>query len=96
VITFEEAAEVAALFRLLGDPTRLRILCTLRVEEQEWSVAELSALIETEPTTVSHALRLLRTAGVVRSRRDGRRVLYALADMRVRALLKVTAGRTGA
>jgi DNA-binding transcriptional ArsR family regulator len=42
-------------------------------------------------TTVSHALRLLRTAGVVRSRRSGRLVYYALDDAHVRLLLDVSA-----
>jgi DNA-binding transcriptional ArsR family regulator len=83
-----EAERLAALFRLLGDPTRARILLAL-VEAGELCVCDLAAVVEVSETAVSHALRLLRTAGIVRSRRAGRMVHYRLDDVHVRLLLDV-------
>lgn len=85
-----EASLITELFRLLGDPTRVRILYAL-VEVGELCVCDLAAVVVVTETSVSHALRLLRTAGVVRSRRSGRMVFYSLADAHVRVLLDVSA-----
>jgi DNA-binding transcriptional ArsR family regulator len=82
--------EGAALFRLLGDPTRLRMLDEL-TRSDELCVHEIAERIGTSDTKVSQALRLLRTAGVVRNRREGRHIHYRLDDDHVRALLEVTA-----
>lgn len=82
----ERAAE---LFRLLGDPTRVRILDTLTGVD-ELCVHEIAEAIGAGETKVSQALRLLRTAGVVRNRRDGRHIHYRLDDDHVRVVLAVT------
>jgi DNA-binding transcriptional ArsR family regulator len=79
----------ADLFRLLGDPTRIRILDTL-TEVDELCVHEIAAAVDAGETKVSQALRLLRTAGVVRNRREGRHMHYRLDDDHVRTLLRVT------
>ncbi len=84
------ATESAALFRLLGDPNRVRILQTL-ADADELCVHEIAEAVGTNDTKVSQALRLLRTAGVVRNRRDGRHIHYRLDDDHVRTLLGVTA-----
>jgi DNA-binding transcriptional ArsR family regulator len=81
---------LASTFRLLGDPTRVRILITLD-HHDELCVHELAARVGAPETKVSQALRLLRTAGIVRNRRDGRHVHYRLDDDHVRTLLRVTA-----
>jgi DNA-binding transcriptional ArsR family regulator len=78
------------MFKLLGDPTRLRILYAL-VETGELCVCDLAAAVGAAETSVSHALRLLRMAGIVRSRRDGRMVFYALEDHHVRLVLDLAA-----
>lgn len=83
------AERAADLFRLLGDPTRVRLLDALAVTD-ELCVHELAAAVGAGETRVSQALRLLRTAGVVRNRRDGRHVYYRLDDEHVRTLLEVT------
>lgn len=85
----EEAEQLAGLFRLLADPTRARILHAL-LEAGELCVSDLAATVDVAETTVSHALRLLRTAGVARHRRAGRRVYYRLDDTQVRLLLDVS------
>ncbi len=84
------ADDSAALFRLLGDPNRIRILETLAATD-EMCVHEIADAVGTSETKVSQALRLLRTAGVVRNRRDGRHIHYRLDDDHVRTLLGVTA-----
>ncbi len=89
LLALDEAAHLAALFRLLGDPTRARILYAL-LEAGELCVCDLAATVDAPETSVSHALRLLRTSGVVRARRDGRMIYYSLADAHVRVLLDVS------
>ncbi len=84
-----ELEALARLFRLLGDVTRTRLLHAL-LEAGELCVCDLSAATSTPETNVSHALRLLRTAGVVKARRDGRMVYYSLDDAHVRMLLDLS------
>jgi len=84
-----EAGRAAELFRLLGDPTRVKILAAL-LEAGELCVCDLAEVVESPESTVSHALRLLRTAGVLRNRRAGRTVFYALHDEHVRLLLDLS------
>ena len=84
-----ELAELSQLFKLLGDATRARLLYAL-LEAGELCVCDLSAATGTPETNVSHALRLLRTAGIVKARRDGRMMFYSLDDAHVRMLLDVS------
>ncbi|WP_283133994.1 ArsR/SmtB family transcription factor [Rhizohabitans arisaemae] len=88
-VTAAEAARLAELFRLLGDPTRARLLYAL-LEAGELCVCDLVAMVEVTDTAVSHALRLLRTAKIVASRRSGRMIYYRLADSHVRMLLELS------
>ena len=82
----DEQVDVAALsFSLLGDPTRLRMLWAMRDEEQDVSSLAESALCR--QTVASQHLSKLRLAGLVQTRRDGRRVLYRLRGGHVRRLL---------
>ena len=85
-----EAQQLTELFRLLGDSTRVQILYAL-VEVGELCVCDLAAVVDAAETSVSHALRLLRTAGVVRNCKSGRVVYYSLNDAQVRLLLDVSA-----
>lgn len=78
-----------SLFRLLGDPTRGRLLYAL-LAAGELCVGDLAGAVGHQETTVSHALRLLRSAGVVATRRVGRSIYYRLADEHVRQLLELT------
>lgn len=84
------AERVAETFKLLGDPTRIRILSALD-RHDELCVHEIAVAVDVSESNVSQALRLLRTAGVVRNRRDGRHIHYRLDDEHVRTLLRVTA-----
>ncbi len=85
----DELEQLTQLFRLLGDTTRARLLYAL-LEAGELCVCDLSAATATPETNVSHALRLLRTAGIVKARRDGRMMFYSLDDAHVRMLLDVS------
>ena len=84
-----EAASIASVFGLLSDPSRVRVLFAL-LEAGEVCVCDLAEMVDMSASALSHALRLLRMAGVVTSRRDGRMVRYRLADSHVRLLLDVT------
>lgn len=86
----EDVERITDLFRLVGEPTRVRLLYAL-VETGEMCVCDLAAVVDAPETSVSHALRLLRMAGIVRTRRDGRMIYYSLTDAHVRLLLDVTA-----
>lgn len=77
--------EVAGLFALLADPTRLRLLSALTAGEL--CVCDLAASTGVNRSTVSHQLRTLRDGRLVRARRDGRVVYYRLDDDHVRELL---------
>jgi DNA-binding transcriptional ArsR family regulator len=85
----DELARVTSVFKLLGDPTRARLLYAL-LEVGELCVCDLAAATGTAETTVSQSLRMLRASGVVTGRREGRNVYYRLSDAHVRLLLDVT------
>ena len=89
LIDVDVAGDLAEMFRLLGDPTRVRILFAL-LEAGELCVCDIAEVVETTDTKVSQAMRLLRSAGVVRNRRDGRNIFYRLDDGHVRMLLDVS------
>jgi ArsR family transcriptional regulator, lead/cadmium/zinc/bismuth-responsive transcriptional repressor len=74
------------IFRVLGDPTRVRILDALATAEL--CVGDLAAKVRISESAVSHQLRLLRGARIVRARREGRMIFYALDDKHVLALFR--------
>jgi DNA-binding transcriptional ArsR family regulator len=78
-------AGVTEVFAALSDPTRLRIVTALRA--RELCVCDLAATLGLSESAVSHQLRLLRRTGLVRPRRDGRLVYYALDDAHVAVLV---------
>lgn len=65
------------------------MLCAL-LEAGELCVCDLAAVVEMAESSVSHSLRLLRTAGIVKQRRSGRQIFYSLDDAHVRLLLDVS------
>lgn len=81
----DQAHLAAESFRLLADPTRIKILWALL--QGESSVACLGDLVGASPTVVSQHLAKLRLAGLVRGRRQGTFVYYTAADVHVRRLL---------
>jgi ArsR family transcriptional regulator, lead/cadmium/zinc/bismuth-responsive transcriptional repressor len=78
--------DVADTFRILGDPTRIRILDAL--SGGELCVCDIASLAAISESAVSHQLRLLRGMRLVKSRRAGRLVFYALDDQHIIELLR--------
>jgi DNA-binding transcriptional ArsR family regulator len=85
--------QAARLYHLLSHPARLRILDELR--RSEACVCHLQAMLGRPQAYVSQQLRVLREAGVVRTRKDGLLVYYQLADPRVERLLAEVLGPVG-
>jgi DNA-binding transcriptional ArsR family regulator len=81
------AGEMALLFGILGDPTRIRVLMAL--SSGELCVNDLATAIGMNRTTISHQLRVLRQHRLVRRRRDGKVAYYQLDDDHVSALLRM-------
>ncbi|MDP9826791.1 DNA-binding transcriptional ArsR family regulator [Kineosporia succinea] len=83
--TPEQVASAVQSFALLADPTRVRMLWTLRDDEAD--VSSLAEAAGCRPTVASQHLSKLRLAGLVDTRRDGRRVVYRLRGGHVKRLL---------
>ena len=82
----EAVTSLAETFRMLGDPTRVRILDAVAREER--CVCDIAAIIGLSESAVSHQLRLLRSLRLVRPRRAGRHVFYALDDQHIVSLFQ--------
>lgn len=80
--TFETLGE---LFRTLGDPTRLRILYAL--DSGEKCVNCICEAVGMSPSAVSHQLRLLKDRDLVRSRREGKNIIYSISDGHVHDII---------
>ena len=81
----EKLNALAELLKIFGEATRIRILYALT--ETEMCVCELAEVLEMTQSAISHQLRILKQAKLVRSRRTGKTVFYALADAHVRSIL---------
>jgi ArsR family transcriptional regulator len=79
--------DIAGTFAVLADPTRMRVLMALG--DAELCVTDLAAATGVNRTTISHQLRVLRSNRLVRRRRDGKVVYYALDDEHVKALVRM-------
>ena len=79
--------DLAELFKVFGDSTRIRILCALL--EGELCVCDIATLLGMTLSAISHQLRILRSAKLVDARREGKTVFYKLADDHVRLILAV-------
>ncbi len=77
---------VAGLFKVFGDATRLRILFVLM--EGEICVNDLAGILDMTQSAISHQLRILKQNKLVKSRRDGKMIYYALDDDHVRSILE--------
>ena len=78
---------IADLFKAFGDPTRVKILSHL--QHQELCVGDLSEAVEMSQSAVSHQLRLLKQMHLINFRREGKNILYSLADDHVRTILEM-------
>ena len=80
-------SDLADLFKLFGDTTRMKILFSLF--ESELCVCAISELLGMEQSAISHQLKKLKAANLVSCRREGKTVFYFLADAHVRSLISV-------
>ena len=87
LLNTDEAIDLAALFKLFGDGTRVRILQALRVHEL--CVCDLACLLGMTKSAISHQLKALRLSNLVKFRRDAQNVFYSLADEHVEAILDI-------
>ena len=76
---------LADLFKVFGDPTRIRILYALSVEEL--CVQDIADRLSMTQSAISHQLRVLKQMSLVKFRRDGKTILYSLADSHVATIM---------
>ena len=81
----ETLYELAELYKIFGDSTRIKILYVLF--EAELCVCDIAALLGMTVSAISHQLRVLKNARLVRYRREGKAIFYSLADDHVRTML---------
>jgi len=77
--------DLAELYKLFGDFTRVKLLCALL--EAELRVCDIAAVLDMSQSAISHQLRSLKQSKLVKYRRDGKAVLYSLADSHVRMMV---------
>lgn len=82
-----EYLDLATLFKMFGDGTRVKILHALELNEM--CVCDLAALLGMTKSAISHQLKALRLSNLVKSRRDGQVIYYSLADDHVKYILDI-------
>ena len=78
--------DLADLFKIFADSTRIRILYCLF--EKEACVGDIATLLEMSQTAISHQLRVLKQSHLVRCRRDGKQMYYSLSDDHVKTIIE--------
>lgn len=81
----DDLCDLAELFKVFGDSTRIRILYVLL--ESEMCVCDIAQLLNMTQSAISHQLRILKNSKLVKSRRDGKSVIYSLADEHVCSIM---------
>lgn len=81
----EELLELADLFKMFADSTRIKILCDLLGGEK--NVSEICEDLQMNQSAVSHQLKQLRSSKLVKGRRSGKAIIYSLADDHVRTII---------
>lgn len=79
--------QIAELFKAFGDPTRVHILSLL--VEQELCVGDIADAVALSQSAISHQLRILKQMHLIKFRREGKNILYSLADDHVRTILQM-------
>ena len=78
-------ADLSELFRVFGDSTRIKILYVLL--ESDMCICDISNLLNMNQSAISHQLRILKQSKLVKNRREGKTVIYSLADGHVRTMI---------
>lgn len=79
--------DLADLFKIFGDSTRIRIMFT--ISDREMSVLSIAEALNMEQSTISHQLRVLRQNKLVRVRREGKQIYYSLDDDHVKKIIEM-------
>ena len=88
MLNYNTITDLSDFFKILGDSTRLQILMAL--EQSELCVSELSHLLNMTISAISHQLKSLKNAKLVKLRKEGKTVFYSLDDDHINKLLKVS------
>ncbi len=84
-VSEDELSDLAELFKTFGDSTRIRILYDLF--EHEKNVTEICEDLEMNQSAISHQLKILKTSKLINSRREGKQMIYFLADDHVKTII---------
>lgn len=85
--TFDEMMDLADMFKLFSDSSRLKIICSIL--NNELCVCDLSEILGLTQSNVSHQLQLLRTSKLVKFRKEGKQVYYSLQDEHVEKIIQM-------
>ena len=80
-----ELNRLTDFFKVLGDPTRVKIL--FRIFQSEINVGDLAETMQITESAVSHQLHVLKISGLVKKRREGKTIFYTIADAHVRSVI---------
>lgn len=83
----EKLYDLAELFKVFGDTTRIKLLYTLY--KSEMCVCDIAEILNMTQSAISHQLKVLKQAKLVRNRRDGKQVLYSLDDTHVASIMSI-------
>ena len=86
-LDLEVLFELADLFKVFGDSTRLRVMVT--ISDAEMAVSDIADSLQMEQSTISHQLRVLRQNKLVRVRREGKQMYYTLDDDHVKKIIEM-------
>ncbi len=81
----DELLDLAELFKVFGDTTRIKILYVLF--ESELCVCDIAAILGISQSAISHQLRIIKQAKLIKNRREGKTVFYSLADEHVKTII---------
>lgn len=84
-VSEDELSDLAELFKVFGDSTRIKILYDLFQGEK--NVTEICDDLEMNQSAVSHQLKILKTSKLIKARRDGKAMIYSLADEHVKTII---------
>ena len=83
----ESLYDLAELFKVFGDTTRIKILYTLL--KSEMCVCDIAEILGMTQSAISHQLKILKNAKLVKNRREGKQIIYALDDAHVESIIKM-------
>ena len=92
-ISTDEIINISDMFKLLADSTRLSIICLMF--ERELCVCDICSILNLNQSAVSHQLKILKSAKLVKSRREGKHIYYSLKDNKIENSIKMAVEHIG-